>query len=121
MRLQRAIAGPRKDVDTAVSCAISITTLLGGGNMRHLLTAIAILLLALATPSQSQLSANGYPDFDAPETEGLMIVKVILKGGCFLYDQAGNGAYLDGEDDEFLWSGFCTAGQPINGPGVSRP
>lgn len=88
--------------------------------MRHVFKAIAMLLLALPVPSQSQISTNGYPDFDAPETVDLPVVKVILKGGCFLYDEADNGNYIDREDDEFLWSGPCTAGQPIDGPGIFK-
>lgn len=93
--------------------------------MRKRMRTLAMLMLGvsgivLAQPSHGATSRNNYVDFDAPELHELVIVKIVFRGGCFLYKEAGNGEYVDWEDDEFTWSGRCVKGQPVNGNGTHK-
>lgn len=88
--------------------------------MRRVLILIAILVLGLPGTVWAQGRGNGYVQSDAPELDDLNIVKVFFRGGCFSYESADNGNYLDSEEEDFIWTGQCAAGQPINGPGIFR-
>ncbi|GAB3382000.1 hypothetical protein NCG89_10095 [Spongiibacter taiwanensis] len=65
-------------------------------------------------------NSKGKIDWSAPEVKDLNIVKVQLPGGCYLYDWAGNGDYLEDDIDAFSWRGPCLEGHPISGYGVWR-
>lgn len=88
--------------------------------MRRTLTAFAILSLGIPGAVLAQTSSGGRVDRDAPETHDLNIAKVFFRGGCFSYEFGGNGNFIDSEDQDFLWTGECVAGQPIKGSGVFK-
>ncbi|QNQ11275.1 hypothetical protein [Sphingomonas alpina] len=88
--------------------------------MRRTLTAFAIVWLGIPGAVSAQTGSGGRADLDAPELDDLNVAKVFFRGGCFSYEFGGNGNFIDSEEDDFLWTGECVAGQPINGSGVFK-
>jgi hypothetical protein len=88
--------------------------------MRRTLTVFAIVSLGFPGAVLAQTSSGGRADLDAPEIADLNVAKVFFRGGCFSYEFGGNGNFIDSEEDDFLWTGECVAGQPISGSGVFK-
>lgn len=88
--------------------------------MRRMLAILAIVSLGFPAVVPAQTGSGGYVDFDAPENDDLDIVKVFFRGGCFSYEPAGNGDFVDSEEDDFIWTGQCEAGKPISGSGIFK-
>lgn len=88
--------------------------------MRRMLAALAIMSFGFPGAAPAQTGRGGHADLDAPEIADLNIAKVFFRGGCFSYEFGGNANFVDSEDDDFIWTGQCVAGQPINGPGIFK-
>lgn len=88
--------------------------------MRRVLMALAAMSLGFPGVVPAQTGSGGHADLDAPEIADLNIAKVFFRGGCFSYEFGGNGNFIDSEDDDFIWTGQCLAGQPIDGPGTFK-
>lgn len=88
--------------------------------MRWIMALLAVVALALPGAAAAQTHNGGRADYDAPEVADLNIAKVTFRGGCFSYEFGGNGGFIDSEEDDFIWTGQCVAGQPINGSGIFR-
>lgn len=88
--------------------------------MRWIVALLAMLALGVSGAAFAQTGSGGHAVLDAPEIADLNIAKIFFRGGCFSYEFGGNGNFIDSEDDDFIWTGQCVAGQPIEGAGTFK-